>query len=150
MRSSGPLDILLSVGDYGRMKATAIACALLLAAALAPADDSTDLAGEWEVQILLEVDPEVISAEEPGDLAYRETFVIAFSPGGRALISPEAGNPQEVSWEERGNLFVLTYPDDGDFQYTAFYHFSVVDFGTLVFVLHDIFGSRVGIMSRTE
>jgi hypothetical protein len=38
------------------MKATAIACALLLAAALAPADDSTDLAGEWEVQILLEVD----------------------------------------------------------------------------------------------
>ena len=108
-----------------------------------------DFLGEWEVRMLFEVNDGVAGADGVPDYTYFDLFTIMFMSDETAIIQRDGAPELDVRWYADDFVLTVLYPDDGDFQYTAFYQYSAVDFGTIVIALYDIFQApRVGIMKR--
>ena len=108
-----------------------------------------DLLGEWEIVELFYVDEAAVYDSEYSGLFPIHFCTIQFFSDGTAVIIGKDGRETMVECSVRNGVFVLAYPEEGDFQYTANYQFRAADFSTIVFVLHDMFQApRAGIMRR--
>ena len=108
-----------------------------------------DFWGEWEVQMLFEINSGVMSSDGAPDYTLYDYFTITFMGDGKAIIQRDGSGSTELSWYADDFVLTLLYPDDGDFQYTAFYQYAAADFGTVAVALYDMFFEpRVGIMKR--
>ena len=108
-----------------------------------------DFMGEWELQLLFEVNENIANEENVPDYTWFDTINISFNGDGTAEMMSSEGDAVSVQWFAGDFVLTITFPDDGDFQYVATYQYVAYDYETVIVAMYDMFAApRVGIMKR--